>query len=244
MSEILRVNEKRTFTRDVTIRDYYGVQRDTIRLTRLGRLTACVSLAVAGYFGFSNKYMDIEGDAPKKLPVAPAQVVAQNRYNQTFQAAPPAGKFALQYLTSTDVAERGNTDGNSFAGEAGSSREDYQFHFNNGCLANTAYDIDGGKTEGTITGLFTRGEVHGDVPTAAANAYTDSDNPDELVVESGHAGSKVLRFTGVENGTELQPADQQTEDVLETYGCKTGLTSYSKVGQDGYGSNSSPWVSQ
>lgn len=212
------------------------------RFNSLGRSLAVGALALGAlYLAFADSKMDMLGDrnAPA-LSADKAKAEAVARYQRTFEAAPPTGKFALQYLTPTDAVVRLRKGGNGPLGLA-TEGDKAQFTFNNGCLNKTAYDINGGDIEGMISGVFTSGYISGEVPTAAANAYVDSDNPNTLVITSGHANSRDLRFSGLTEGSELEPLDQLTEDVLKTYGCSTGLQGEPTVGNLG---TDSSWLKQ
>jgi hypothetical protein len=51
-------------------------------------------------------------------------------------------------------------------------------------------------------------------------ALVDINNPDNLVVKSGHTDSVDLHLTGLKSEKFLSPGDVQTENVLKTYGCE------------------------
>ncbi len=234
------------------IYDYRSV--DVRRPTLLGyTLLALASIPVMGAV-VSDKYMDIFGDKNTAQDIPTAVIndsvlrKSDEAYQRTYDAASPSGKFALQYLTSSDyeTTERVHetNNGSSILGFfTGGYHENSNFIVttNNGCLNKTSYDIDGGDISGTITGLFVNGSVQGEIPTAAASAFVDSSNPDELIVASGNTKSRDLRFTGLTEGNSLTPADQQTKDVLNTYGCKLGVQNGPAV-TDGYSDETSPWI--
>lgn len=157
-------------------------------------------------------------------PKQEAEAYAKKDYDQTWAKASPAGKFIMQYLAHSQVVILGDTSHDN--------RYDYHgFVFSNGCLQNTAYDIAGGRINGSFSGLFSSGSINGRVPTAAADAYVDVRKPDILTIQSGHAQSHDLRFKGVEGSTDhLTPLDQQTRNVLATYGCM-------RAGEIGYTDN-------
>jgi hypothetical protein len=163
-----------------------------------------------------------------------ARLDALRAYKDAWRRASPAGRFVLQYIEPTVVQERYK----DISLEDGD--KNYEITINNGCLGNTAYDIAGGSIKGYFRGLFSSGEINGRVPTAAANAYVSSDNPDVITIESGHASSHDLRFSGVDGDGPLQPMDQQTRDVLATNGCEIGVVNREIVQR--YGQRNSPWV--
>jgi hypothetical protein len=174
-----------------------------------------------------------------------AQNEAVARYNKIFENSSPAGKFMLQYLRTTEIDIKKSDDMLLFI-HVGPTSTWRQFFFNNGCLQNTAYDIAGGalNLSAESSGLFSSSSAHaeGNIPTAAAFALIDSKNPDDLIIESGHSDSVSLRFSGLEGDQPLIPANAQTENVLETYGCNTGIPSGHKE-VHGYDlNNTSPWV--
>jgi hypothetical protein len=148
----------------------------------------------------------------------------------------------LQYLRSTTVLtpEYVHDTGLISAIETDFGASRYQIQINNGCLEKTAYDIAGGSLSGSWSGLFSGGSFSGNVPTAAAYAYVNSEHPNDLTIESGHSNSINLHFTGADEGQELIPADQQTRNVLDTYGCRTGVAGLSRI--DAQGMTSSPYI--
>lgn len=192
------------------------------KTTILGKLTIFASILAAGYLTVSDKYVDIFGDSPKEVPVEVAKPLAQTKYDAAFSKASPAAKFMLQYGAVTHVEVNKYVGGNGIAGAVGGG-DDYGVSFNNACLNDTAYDINGGTIDGHFYSLFSGGSAHGDVPTAAAFAETDPSNPNRLIVKSGHANSVDLTFTGLQSASELTPADDATRNVLDTYGCRTGM---------------------
>lgn len=175
------------------------------------------------------------GCGNKTYPYKPAKRDAIAKYDEAFQNASPAGKFTLQYLRVTKVQERHKDVAMT------SSDRNYEITINNGCLFNSAYDIAGGKISGSFEGAFSSGSIKGNSPTAAANAVWSRDNPDVLIIQPGRSGSKDLHFTGVTGeSSQLMAADQYTEDILDTYGCRTGVTGHSSVIR--VGKHSSPWI--
>lgn len=165
------------------------------------------------------------GNPGKKISVSEARQSALFHYDKTFQLASPAGKFVLQYLRSSNVVidkYQGAQDG-LFSKDH--TDNVYDFHVNNGCLENTAYDIAGGAVKGSVSGFLVSGSVNGNIPTAAAFAEINPQNPDQLIVKSGHTNSVDLHFNGLKQGQTLAPSDNQTSNVLNTYGCETGVIS-------------------
>ncbi len=163
-----------------------------------------------------------------------AETEAKAIYDNTYRKASPVGKFLMQYLRTTQVAlldSNGGFFNNGF-------NSYYQFNFNNGCLENTAYDVAGGAIDVTVqsSSLFSSSSasVDGHIPTAAAYAYVDPSQPNDLIVVSGHDQSKDLRFGGVDDGADfLTPIGSQTQNVLTTYGCTPGVqVGYQYIGGD------------
>lgn len=242
-----------SLTKEVTKDDYEGGTYQGRESTVFGKVVFSIAGIAALYGVFSDKYLDVLGDRntakaiPEDVRREEASVVADQQYKRTFQSASPAGKFALQYLTTTNVVRSvRNSEPNNGSGPLGFltgtvlNDTDYiQVSFGDGCLNKTAYDINGGDITGLIRGAFVSGEIQGDIPTAAANPYVDSNTPDVLTIQSGHANSRDLRFKGVIEGSGLTPADQQTEDVLQTFGCIANARSSSNVNKN---TPSSPWI--
>lgn len=170
------------------------------------------------------------GSKGHKISAEEATEKALKRYDEAFHRASPAGKFVLQYIQTTEVTQT-KYEGNHgliaafHEGADGHMGNDYVYavKINNACLQNTAYDIAGGTVKGPLNGLFSSGGVDGRVPTAAAYAEVNPDNPDELIVQSGHDNSKDLHFSGLTEGNALVSADDQTKNALATYGCETGV---------------------
>jgi hypothetical protein len=177
---------------------------------------------------FSPDYINVEsifpGSLGDKVSQDKAITEAKQSYLRAFHKASPAGKFVMQYLTPGQlrVKEYQHNTG-IISGLWHKDDSDYMVTINNACLDKTAYDVAGGSIKGSYSGIFSSGVISGDVPTAAAYAYQDSNNPDVLLVRSGHTDSKDLHFTGLLNGDQLVPADQQTQNVLSTYGCEVGV---------------------
>lgn len=196
---------------------------------------AAIGIAALGAAGCGS------GVGSKK--VAEKEAVA--RYDNTFRNSSPAGKYMLQYLRTTEIDIKKSDDMILFIHDGPTSTW-HKFFFNNGCLQNTAYDTAGGalNLKAEADGFFSSAtaEAHGDIPTAAAYALVNPKNHDELIVESGHTDSVNLRFSGLESGHPLQPANAQTRNVLETYGCKTGIPSGYKEAHGFELQYTSPWV--
>ncbi len=149
-----------------------------------------------------------------------AKAYAMKDYKLTWDSAQsPVDRFVLQYIVEAkvDILQEDSVDG---------KRDNNAYHgftFGNACLQNSSYDIAGGRIKGRFSGgLFGGGGyVNGRVPSAAATAYVDSRDPDVLTIQSGHANSRDLHFSGAQGDKGyLDPMDQQTKSVLETtYGC-------------------------
>ena len=160
-----------------------------------------------------------------------AEKLAEQKYEQAYQGASPAGKFALQYLNRTEVV-LWKDDGSALESDAGHK---WDIIVNNGCLGGSAYNVNGGSINASANaGSFlssASANVNAQVPAAAAYAYVNNKQPDSLIIHSGHVNSVDLHFTGVEGDSALAPADQQTLNVLDTYGCKLGIIEHGVVGQ-------------
>lgn len=158
-------------------------------------------------------------------------------FQEAYTAAPPVGKYALEFLMQEKKVVPQYPDANSGAGpvddKSGHAQDpthlQWSVTINNGCLGNTAYDVTGGKIQGRVywTGLFSGGsaEISGNTPTASAFAQVNPDNVNQLFVVPGNPSSPKLVFNGLESGVELDPADKATKNILETYGCTTGPSS-------------------
>jgi hypothetical protein len=233
---------------ELNLRKY--MRRDEEKLSRFMDKTERVAkyaatLGAIGIVGFLGK--GCVGTKGQEISIEQASTEAQIEYDEIFENSSASGKFLLQYIEPTKInvvkyKDNGGLIAFFHEGSEGHGGDDYVYNVsvNNGCLKSTAYDIAGGTIEGEFHGLFSSGEVNGNVPTAAAYAYVDKKDPDKLLVQSGHSNSKDLNFTGLLDGEALIPADSQTESVLETYGCETGI---SKVVEGStIGLESSPWV--
>jgi hypothetical protein len=172
----------------------------------------------------------LPGSFGHKISNAEASKKAMKTYNEVYAKSSPAKRFSLQYLATPQVVihDRPGESGILAAIHEGSAGEIGSYfkrivRINNSCLKNTAFDIQGGEVHGSVSG-FASGNVDGNVPTAAAEAYVDSENPDELMVRSGNPVPTVLRFSGAKFGNKLIPLDKVTRDVLATNGCESGVT--------------------
>lgn len=184
----------------------------------------------------------LEGCAGGKpdMSVSQAKPLAFAKYDDAFHRASPAAKFVLQYLRTTTVdVNVGEYSDGDVIGTSDSYEHAYQFTLGDTCLANSAYNISGGsiRASADASGFFTvaSADVDAHIPAAAAYAYVASTKPDELVITSGHSDSRDLRFEGVTHGDALVPTDQQTRDILSTYGCvDVGGYSYDGVVDPAY----------
>lgn len=194
--------------------------------TGFGKAINTLAVIAVGFALFSEKGIDILGDKEHRVPENTTLAQNQKKYNKTFVAASPAGKFVLQYLRSTKVATPAY-EGGWGINKIFTTREKKNIisTYNNGCLEKTAYDIAGGSIEGSVSGIFSSGSVSGTVPTAAAYAQKNANNPDQIVIKSGNSKSVDLTLNGVTN-LELVAANETTQNILDTYGCKTGLQSW------------------
>lgn len=173
--------------------------------------------ALAAIIGGSALFAAGCGSSGGGMPKKEAESYAMKDYNLTWdKATSPVAKYIMQYIAVTQVDI---LDKNGGGGSEGKNLY-HHFVFGNGCLQNTAYDIAGGRIYGSFNGLFAGGNINGRVPTAAADAYVNASKPNVLTVESGHANSHDLHFSGVNDGSDyLTPLGQATNDVLATYGC-------------------------
>jgi hypothetical protein len=189
----------------------------------LGGALALFGAAIGGAgFGVYWVGEKVVGSYGSPVPKQEAVSQALSKYDTAFTHASPAGKFITEYLrrTTVDTTEYPHPTGLDGWGQG----PQYQVHFNDGCLYNTAYDISGGSIHATIEGLFSYANISGNSPSAAAFAEINPQNPDDLIVQSGHTNSVNLMFSGLEGDkTSLTPANQQTKNILETYGCKVGV---------------------
>jgi hypothetical protein len=156
-----------------------------------------------------------------------ARAVAAAKFDSTYDGASPAGKYMLQFLRATQIdIMSSNNGGFNLDSNHGTSSYD-QFFFGSACLQNTAYDTAGGEinVQASASGFLnsSSASANGNIPTAAAYADIDPKNPDDLIIESGHANSINLTFSGIEGDAPLQPANTQTKNVLATYGCESGI---------------------
>ncbi len=181
-----------------------------------------LAVAAGSYLVLANNYVDILGDRPGQRTADEAAEIAQETYNQTFDSLSPADKFTLQYGGKTTMRIDYAPGGNGILGMI-EPDNDYRVEYNNGCLANTAYDINGGSFTLSVSGLFFHVESKGEVPTAAAYAEKDQENPDVVHIISGNSNSINLNFSGV-SSHELKPMDEETNRILETYGCQVGMS--------------------
>lgn len=239
---------------------FKGYDKKTVKSpTKLGRTILCLSAGVSLIGIFSESHLDALGDrnTAKAIPEAEVNAEALSRvgryYDEAFKNASPAGKFALQYLTSTsistEVRDTEPNNGKSLLGALTGTIMGDTAHIvvtrGDACLSQTAWDINGGNISGIINGIFTHGEIEGDIPTAAASAKIDETNADVLIVQSGNSNSWDLRFSGLTEGGALIPADEQTEQVLFTHGCDPGSTQYTKYAAAALAAEQdSPWINR
>lgn len=216
------------FTKEVLRLNPYN-RKEYVRgrgLTVPGKVAFALGLMAVVYGIFGDSTMDLMGDSHHDRSQEEATEVAQTEYSEMFAAASPADKFTLQYGGTTVYRVDQRIGGNGTLGSFTEGSEDYKATFNNGCLANTAYDINGGDLSVEFsTGLFIRTRVaaEADIPTAAAFAEVDAGDPDMLRIVSGNDQSTDLVFTGVESDGPLVPVEGETQRILDTYGCQTGL---------------------
>jgi hypothetical protein len=170
-----------------------------------------------------------------------AQSKATGRYNRAFYHASPAGRYLIQYLRVTKIAELQHS-----GMDDGGVANKYEFDLGDGCLQGTAYDISGGSVtaQAEAGGLFSSSSARAEasVPTASAYAQLDREDPGKLLVRSGHANSVDLHFTNAEGPGRMVPADPATKNILKTYGCENQLNikhTYWEIGDE---AETSPYI--
>lgn len=202
------------------------------RLSRKYALGAISAAALA---------LGASGCSTTKVSYNDAKHKADERFEKTFKQASPAGKFLIQYLRVTKVAEV-RYEGWDNAGMPAKT----EFRYGKACLEGTAYDIAGGSVSASAvtSGLFSTSRVteEGNVPTAAAYAQVDSDHPDVMLVRSGHTNSADLYFNNVHGDGRLEPADKTTKDILLTYGCENDWAETHKTFKFGNDAETSPYI--
>lgn len=211
------------------------------RQPRLGEITRTFGATVAaiavigltGYGIFGDSAMDVMGDESRDRTEDEAREIAVREYGDMFQTLSPADMFTVQYAGITKYRVDARPDGSGILGTFSEGSEDFEVIFNDGCLANTAYDINGGELSISLsTGLFVRtsATAEADIPSAAAFVELDPENSDRIRVASGNSNSSDLSFSGIQGREGLVPADEQTERILETYGCEDNLVETSLNG--------------
>lgn len=207
------------------IQNAEGVGRKLKASARIILTTGMLAVGVAVTEG-CNDYTD--GDGPP-VSAATAKQKALYQYERAFKEASPAGKFLLQYLSTADVHFDEDTDKKGSATPSWDNL--YLFKINNACLKGTVYDI--GNTFDTssssVTSLLKANGLSSEdstVQKAQAAPYWDPGSPNVLKISPDHPNAQILRFTGVEHGDGLRPADHQTKDILATFRCQTGVVGY------------------
>jgi hypothetical protein len=200
------------------------------------------AVAVAGFFAFSPSELDIVGtvwgNTTSWRTKADMNKEAQAKYKQVLAKASPSQLFELRYtdfahirVARTAIHESGLMS--FFGGDSGGIYNDGQhYQIGDGCLNDTAFDINGGSLHFNVEfhGLFSSvdASASGDFPTAAAQAsYQPATH--ELTVRTGNNHPDDLRFAI--GGTKLRPEDQHTKDLLATYGCMPQVETSSAVGR-------------
>jgi hypothetical protein len=159
-----------------------------------------------------------------------AEKIARHKYNEAYRHTDnPVDKFRLQYLLQTRVVIKKD---NGDPIQIGDGRS-WVVKINNGCLGGSAFNVAGGDvTASAHTGSLlssSDASATANIPTAIAYAVTSHDDPDELTVKSGRSDAPELHFSGVQSTRGLRPMDEQTEEILESYGCKRGVVGHSIV---------------
>ncbi len=194
-----------------------------------GRTLACLAVLAAGFGVFSNEGLGAWGHGTISKTDAVMNAEARAQYNRALRQASTAELFELRYTDFATVSVARTAIGHS--GIVGAletsnilSEPTRQYTVGDGCLNDTAYDINGGQLQFDVrySGIASTVEANatGNVPTSAAQAiYNPSTH--ELTIKSGNTHADDLLF-GV-RGDALQPIGQTTEDVLATYGCKDAV---------------------
>jgi hypothetical protein len=194
-------------------------------LNHRGKVAIGAAALVGIYTLVADEYGDMFGDVGTTRSQEVARGIADDEYRARFAVLNPADKFTMQYGGETMIRVDYTEGDDGLVGGILSSDKDYLATYNSACLANTAYDINGGEFTLETGRVFFYSIASGEVPTAAAFAQVDSENPDMLHIASGNSASIGLTFTGVGGDGPLIPANSDTERILATYGCQSGLTS-------------------
>ena len=205
----------------------YETKRHPARNLLVG--LGAVSLASGALFGVY-QVVDwvghhVVGSTGSIIPDNVAKANALRDYEKAFATASPAGKFNLQFLRKTSYFTDAYPKAHGILGDANASGQEIQTKVGSACLANTDYDIYGGTITGTISG-FSNGNISGNTPTSSAYAEINPNNPNQLIVGTGVKNNNQLVFNGLQTNGRLTPANAQTVNILDTYGC-TGKTTIS-----------------
>jgi len=196
------------------------------RLNVRGKAVATLAVLAAGFGIFSDEGLGGWGHFTTERTNASMNKEALAKYAIALQQASPSQLFALRYTDFAQVSVARAAKGHS--GIMGfietSDIEDNpvrDYTIGDGCLNDTAYDINGGQLHFNVrySGFFSSVDANatGDVPTAAAQAIYNPPTH-ELTIKTGSARPDDLHFD-VE-GDSLKPLDQTTINILGTYGCK------------------------
>lgn len=200
------------------------------RINARGKSVVWLGVAALAFGVFSNKGLGageaIIGHTGTERSDPSMDKEAKAKYESAKKQASPSEQFALRYTDTANVSvNRAQVEPSGILGFL--SQRDYQYDperiysIEDGCLNDTAYDINGGELHFSVaySGLFSSvtASAEGDIPTAAAQAsYNPGSNI--LTVRSGNSQPEDLRFA-IEN-TDLRPLDQTTNNLLATYGCE------------------------
>jgi hypothetical protein len=208
------------------------------RYTNVRGKLALTAIIAAGVYGFfSDKGLGVMGHTTTERSDESMLSEAQAKYKLALEKASPSQLFALRYTDSTFVpvhrTSRHHSGIRGFMDNANSVELNpiRTYEVKDGCLNDTAYDINGGQLSFNVTyhGLSSTltASASGDVPTAAAQA---SYNPESsvLTITSGNAHSENLHFNL--ESDQLSPADSPTKNILMTYGCHESTEYSSFVG--------------
>lgn len=215
------------FTKRVMKRDYYDGDYEGTALNVNGKVVAFLAAVGLGFMMFGDGNMDMAGDSGRTRHEREAREIVTEYYDGLYDSLSPAERFTLQFGGETVLRVDRTPGANGILGAFSEANEDFIATYNNGCLESTAYDVNGGEISFSVRGLFNRVSAEGDIPTAAAFVELSSDDSDRIRVASGNTNSIDLEFTGAERGNALVPASEQTQRILDTYGCETGLLSFS-----------------
>lgn len=199
----------------MTRMSYEETQRQNNRQKRQDHFVCAVALVgvALGSVGlFHERGVDLLGDHDH--PVSPQAAIKKNteEYKRRFRIANSASKFAMQYAQVTAIASDASTPGVRFLGVHNDMADlRYVSYFNNACLSGKAYDI------GPVSLLPS---IMNKQPVAAV-----SSNEDHTRITVQPLSGERLQLKVDMDEALLKPADKEAEQILETYGCSSGMQS-------------------